>query len=81
MIMIVILKIILSFLAVALFAIIRNVIKDFFSVKKTDGYDMLSLWKRLKFNAQFYFILVSLISLVVFFIYFIITPLSFNNNV
>jgi hypothetical protein len=79
--MIVILKIILSFLAVALFAIIRNVIKDFFSVKKTDGYDMLSLWKRLKFNAQFYFILVSLISLVVFFIYFIITPLSFNNNV
>lgn len=79
--MVILLKIILGFLLFAAGFLTREVFKDFSAVKKTEGYDMLSIWERLKFNFKFYFIVVSLISFSVFVIYFIIMPITIGSYV
>lgn len=79
--MVILLKIILGFLLFIAGFLIREVFKDFNAVKKTEGYDMLSIWERLKFNFKFYFIVTSLITFSVFVIYFIIMPLTIGSYV
>lgn len=74
-----ILKIILSFLAIVCGYTLRSVFIDFMKVKNTDGFDNLSLWEKLKFNVKFYLIELGLFSLVVFLLYFIIMPLTIGS--
>jgi len=74
--MIVILKIILGLLALANIFIFRFVTKDFLKVRKTEGFDNLSIWERIRFSSIFFFMFSALLSLFVFLIYFIIIPLQ-----
>lgn len=76
MIMLIILKIILSLIAVANAFVFRFVTKDFMKVKKTDGYDNLSIWEKMRFSSVFYFMFMALVSLFVFLVYFIIIPIQ-----
>jgi hypothetical protein len=74
--MIILLKIILGLIAVANGFIFKFVIQDFMKVRKTDGYDNISIWEKIRFNSVFYFMFMALISLFVFLVYFIIIPLQ-----
>lgn len=74
--MILILKIILGLMALADMFVFRFVIKDFIKIKKTDGYDVISLWEKIKFSSIFCFISVALVSLFLFLIYFVIIPIQ-----
>ena len=74
--MIIVLKIILGLLALASILIGKFVWQDFFKVRKREGYDMLSIWEKIRFISVFYFILMALVSLLVFFFYFIIVPIQ-----
>jgi hypothetical protein len=77
--MIVVLKIILFFLAVVAGLTFRGILKDFIQVKKTDGFDTITIWERTKFNVKFYIIEMAIISLIVFLLYFIVMPLSIGS--
>lgn len=74
--MIILLKIILGLLALANIFIFRFVIKDFMKVRKTDGFDNLSIWERIRFSSIFFFMFSALLSLFVFLVYFIVIPLQ-----
>jgi len=74
--MIVVLKIILGLLALANIFIFKFITKDFVKVKKTDGFDSLSIWERIRFSSIFFFMSAALVSLFVFLVYFIIIPLQ-----
>ena len=74
--MIIVLKIILGLMAVANAFVFRFITKDFLKVRKTEGYDNLSIWEKLRFSSIFYFMFTALISLFVFLIYFIIVPIQ-----
>ena len=74
--MIILLKIILGLLSIATGFTVWNVWKDYRSTKKQDGYDELSIWRRARFNMQSFFILSSLISLIVFLAYFIVIKIT-----
>lgn len=76
--MIFVLKIILALMAIALVFIGRFVYQDFSQVKKTEGFDLISIWEKIKFNATFYFILMALSSLFVFLIYFTFVPMQIS---
>jgi hypothetical protein len=73
--MIIILKIILSIVAIANIFVFRTVLKDFMKVRKTEGYDNLSIWEKMKFSSIFSFMFTSLLSLFIFLIYFVIIPI------
>ncbi len=74
--MIIILKIILSIVAIANIFVFRTVLKDFMKVRKTEGYDNLSIWEKMKFSSIFSFMFTSLLSLFIFLIYFVIIPIQ-----
>jgi hypothetical protein len=74
--MIIILKIILGLLALANIFVFRFITKDFAKVRKTDGFDSLSIWERIRFSSVFFFMFAALLSLFVFLLYFIIIPLQ-----
>ena len=74
--MILILKIILGLMGVANIFICKTILKDFMNVRKTEGYDNLSIWEKMKFSSVFYFMFMSLVSLFIFLVYFIIVPLQ-----
>lgn len=74
--MIIVLKIILGLLAVASILIGRFMWLDFSKVRKSEGYDTLSIWEKIRFSSVFYFILMALVSLLTFFTYFIIVPIQ-----
>ena len=61
--MIILLKIILFLFLVADVFVIRFVGKDFLKIRKTEGYDNLSIWEKMRFSSVFYFILTALICL------------------
>ncbi len=63
-------------MAVANAFVFRFITKDFLKVRKTEGYDNLSIWEKLRFSSIFYFMFTALISLFVFLIYFIIVPIQ-----
>lgn len=56
----------------------RFVARDFNKVRKSTGYDDLSIWEKIKFSSVFYFILMALSSLCVFLTYFVIIPIQFS---
>lgn len=74
--MIVLLKIILGLLAVADSFALWSIFKDFQSTRNQDGYDELSIWRRVRFNLISFFMMASMISLFVFLVYFIIIKIS-----
>jgi len=74
--MIILLKIILGLLSVANILIFRFIYKDFYKIKKSEGYDSLSIWEKFRFSSIFFFILTSSLSLLVFLIYFIVVPIQ-----
>lgn len=74
--MIVLLKIILGLIAVADAFSVWSVFKDFQSTRNQEGYDELSIWRRLRFNLTSFFMMAAMISLFVFLVYFIIIKIS-----
>lgn len=76
--MIIVLKIILFLLGVACGFVGRFVWLDFRKVLKTDGYDNITIWQKLKFVGTFFCLATALISLITFLLYFIIIPMQIN---
>lgn len=74
--MIILLKIILGLISVADIFALRNVWKDFQATRKQDGYDELSIWRRMRFNLTSFFLMSGMVSLLVFLVYFIIIKIS-----
>jgi len=74
--MIILLKIILGLFSVADLFAAWQIFKDFRSTRSQDGYDELSIWKRIKFNVISFFVITSMISLFVFLVYFIFIKIS-----
>jgi len=74
--MIIVLKIILGLMALANIFVFRYISKDFIKIRKTEGFDNLSIFERLRLSVVFYFLLMALLSLFSFFIYFIIIPIQ-----
>lgn len=77
--MIIVLKIILFLLVIAACFIGKFVIDDFRGVMKTEGYDNITIWQKLKFISTFFFIMTALISFVTFLLYFVIIPMQINS--
>lgn len=63
-------------MSVAAFFVFRFITKDFVKVRKTDGYDNLSIWEKTRFSSVFFFMFVALVSLFIFLVYFIIVPIQ-----
>lgn len=74
--MIVLLKVILGLLAIADVISLKFIFEDYRETTKQEGYDNLSIWRRIRFNLTSYFIMTSMISLFVFLVYFIIISMS-----
>lgn len=74
--MVVLLKIILGLLSIANVLVFRFIYKDFYKVRKSEGYDSLSIWEKFRFSSVFFFILTMSISFLVFLMYFIIVPIQ-----
>lgn len=74
--MIVLLKIILGLLCVADGFALWSIWNDFQSTRKQEGYDELSIWRRIRFNLTMFFMMSGMVSLLAFLIYFIIIKIS-----
>jgi hypothetical protein len=74
--MIIVLKSILVLMAVAAGFVAWNIFGDYKDTRAQDGYDQLSIWRRLRFNATFFFIIMGITSLIVFFLYFIFVKMT-----
>ncbi len=74
--MIIVLKVILFLLAAADVVSLKFIFDEYRKTVKQEGYDQLSIWRRIRFNLTSYFIMTSMISLFVFLIYFVIVKMS-----
>lgn len=74
--MIIVLKVILSLFMIAIGIVSKFVFDDFNNVRKTEGYDNISVWQKLKFMTMFCAIETSLVSLIVFLGYFVIVSMQ-----
>lgn len=74
--MIVLLKIILGLIALADCFAVWSLFNDFKVTRSQDGYDELSIWRRIRFNLISFFMMTGMISLFVFLVYFIIIKMS-----
>jgi len=74
--MIIVLKVILGLMAVAAGFVGWNIFGDYKKTRVQDGYDELSIWRRMRFNATFFFMILSIVSLMVFFGYFIFCKIT-----
>ena len=74
--MIIVLKIILALMALATGFIFSFIIKDFLKVRKTEGYDNLSIWEKMRFSSVFIFLFMALVSFFVFLTYFVVVPIQ-----
>jgi hypothetical protein len=74
--MIIVLKVILALIAIADVFSLKFIFDEYNKTTKQNGYDELSIWRRIKFNFTTYFIMSSMLSLFVFLTYFIIVKLS-----
>jgi hypothetical protein len=74
--MIIVLKVILGFMAIAAGFVGWNIFGDYKGTRKQDGYDELSIWRRLRFNTTFFFMILGIVSLMVFFVYFIFCKMT-----
>jgi len=69
--MIIVLKIIFAIMIFGVSFAGWNTFQDYRATRKQDGYDELSIWRRLKFNLTFFAMSIGLISLIVFLGYFL----------
>jgi len=74
--MIIILKVILALMAVASGFVGWNIFGDYQNTRKQDGYDELSIWRRLRFNFTFFFMALGAVSLIVFLVYFVFVKMT-----
>jgi len=74
--MIIVLKVILALIAAADVLVFKFLLKDYQTTRKQDGYDTLSIWRRLRFNVTTYFIMSSMVALFVFLVYFIVIKIN-----
>jgi len=74
--MAILLKIIIGLLAVAAGFAGWFVFKDFQGTRRQEGYDELSIWRRMRFNFVFFFMLMSIASLIFIIAYFIISKIT-----
>ncbi len=74
--MVILLKIILGLISLADCFAVWSLFKDFKTTRSQDGYDELSIWRRIRFNLISFFMMTGMISLFVFLVYFIITKIS-----
>jgi len=74
--MIIVLKVILSLLAIVDVFSLKFIFEEYKKTTKQEGYDELSIWRRIRFNVTTYFIMSSMVSLFVFLLYFIIVKIS-----
>lgn len=76
--MIILLKVILALLSIADVFAVWSVWKDFQSTRKQEGYDELSIWRRVRFNLTMFFMMTGMVSLFVFLLFFIFSNLSIS---
>ncbi|MEK6830217.1 MAG: hypothetical protein AABY15_08940 [Nanoarchaeota archaeon] len=69
-------KIILGLLAIADAFALQSIFKDFRATRNQEGYDELSIWRRIKFNLVSFMMITGMVSLFVFLVYFIIIKIS-----
>ena len=74
--MVIILKIILFLLSLGMGIAVRFIYQDFNKIKKTEGFDTLSIWEKIRFSFTFFSIFSALTSLIVFLIYFIFVKIT-----
>lgn len=76
--MIILLKVILALLLIADIFAVWSVWKDFQATRKQEGYDELSIWRRVRFNLTMFFMMTGMVSLFVFLLFFIFSNLSIS---
>ena len=76
--MIILLKVILALLSIADLFAVWSVWKDFQATRKQEGYDELSIWRRVRFNLTMFFMMTGMVSLFVFLFFFIFSNLSIS---
>lgn len=69
--MIIVLKVILSLMAISSSFVGWNVFGDYKKTRTQEGYDELSIWRRFRFNFTFFCIILGNVSLIVFLLYFV----------
>lgn len=74
--MIVLLKLILGLFIVLDFFVAKYLYLDLMNTRKSDGYENSTIMQRFIVNFIFYFVLAAQISLAVFLLYFVITPMT-----
>ena len=74
--MVILLKVILGFLEISGGWALWTVFTDFRATRKQEGYDELSIWRRLRFNAISFLMMAGMASLIVFLIYFILVKIT-----
>ena len=74
--MIVLLKLILGLFIVLDFFVAKYLYLDLMNTRKSDGYVNSTIMQRFIVNFIFYFVLAAQISLAVFLLYFVITPMT-----
>jgi len=74
--MIIVLKVILALMAVAAGFIGWNIFGDYKKTRTQEGYDELSIWRRMRFNVTFFFMIMGITSLIVFLGYFIFVKMT-----
>lgn len=74
--MVILLKIILFLIATGDILVFKFFFSDYKKTIKKEGFDELSIWRRIKFNFTAYFIMSSMVSLLIFIIYFMVMKIS-----
>lgn len=74
--MIYVLKVILFLLIIAMGFAVKFIYKDFDNVRKSEGFDDLSIWERVRFNFTFFSMFSAIASLIVFLLYFIFVKIT-----
>jgi hypothetical protein len=76
--MIILLKVILAILSIADVFAVWSVWNDFQTTRKQEGYDELSIWRRIRFNLTMFFMMTGMVSLFVFLLYFIFSNITLS---
>lgn len=74
--MIYVLKVILFLLIIAMGFAVKFIYKDFDNVRKSEGFDDLSIWERVRFNFTFFSMFSAIASLIVFLFYFVFVKIT-----
>lgn len=74
--MIIVLKVILGLISVASGFVGWNIFEDYRKTRAKDGYDELSIWRRMRFNVTFFFMILGIVSLIVFLGYFLFVKMT-----